>query len=350
MGLGQRHPCRDLGRAHRLVHQLLVSRPRPCRFDRAAGGATRASAKSPLLVTPGSKRVPATIERDGLLADLEPIGAAVLANACGPCIGQWERSDPSPGKPNTIVNSFNRNFPMRNDGNGNTKAFVTSPDMVVAYALAGSLDFNPLVDALKSDSGVSVRPDPPIGEALPPRGFEPGAAGFVAPPADASRVEVLVSPTSDRLQLLTPFPAWDGEEYLDLPVLLKAHGKCSTDHFSAAGRWLTDRGHLESISGNLFLGVRNAYTGAVGEGRDPIDGETKSFPDIAKHLANEGMLRCAVGDENYGEGSSREHAAMGRLYRGGVAIFARCFARIHETNLKDKACFLSPSRTTRRTT
>ncbi|MGP0031837.1 MAG: aconitate hydratase [Acidimicrobiales bacterium] len=291
-------------------------------------------AKVPLLVTPGSERVRATIERDGLLADLEAIGATVLANACGPCIGQWERRDPAPGRTNTIVNSFNRNFPRRNDGNGNTKAFLTSPDMVVAYALAGSLDFDPLVDTLWSDAGASVRLDPPSGAALPSRGFEPGAAGFVAPPADASRLEVAVAPTSDRLQRLTPFPAWDREDYLDLPVLLKARGTCTTDHISAAGRWLTYRGHLEHISGNLFLGVRNAYTDAVGEGRDPLDGETKRFPDIAKHLATAGVPWCAVGDENYGEGSSREHAAMEPRYRGGVVIFARSFARIHETNLK----------------
>ncbi|MEY2449061.1 MAG: aconitate hydratase [Acidimicrobiaceae bacterium] len=311
-------------------------------ITRAASIARQASAKGlrskvQLLITPGSEQVRATIERDGLLADLEAIGGTVLANACGPCIGQWDRTDLDPSTVNTIVNSYNRNFPKRNDGNANTKAFVTSPDMVIAYALAGTLDFNPLTDELSTQDGQRVKLDAPVGEDLPTRGFDPGESGFQAPPPDTAEkaaIEILVSPTSERLQLLEPFPAWDGQDYLDLPVLMKAKGKCTTDHISAAGPWLKYRGHLENISGNLFLGVINAFTGATGEGKDPLDGSTRSFPDIAKHLAESGVAWCAVGDENYGEGSSREHAAMEPRFRNAVVIFARSFARIHETNAK----------------
>jgi aconitate hydratase len=321
-------------------------------ITRAASIARQASAqglraKTKLLITPGSERVRATIERDGLLADLQAIGGTVLANACGPCIGQWDRADSDPTKRNTIVNSYNRNFPKRNDGSANTKAFVTSPDMVVAYALAGTLDFNPLTDSITSNSGASVRLDPPVGQDLPSHGFDPDKSGFLAPPDDRAGIEIAVSPTSDRLQLLRPFPAWEGNDYIDLPVLMKARGKCTTDHISAAGRWLNYRGHLENISDNLFLGVINAFTGAAGEGKDPLDGHTRSFPDIAKHLGESGVRWCAVGDENYGEGSSREHAAMEPRYRGGVVIFARSFARIHETNLKKQGLlpltFVDPS-------
>jgi aconitate hydratase len=308
-------------------------------ITRAASVARHASAKgltarTQFLITPGSEQVRATIERDGLLADLEAIGGRVLANACGPCIGQWDRTDLDPSKVNTIVNSYNRNFPKRNDGNANTKAFVTSPDMVIAYALSGTLDFNPLTDELTNASGEKVRLEPPVGEILPEKGFDPGESGFVAPPEDASGVSVVVAPTSDRLQVLEPFPAWDGQDYVDLPVLMKARGKCTTDHISAAGKWLKYRGHLENISGNLFLGVVNAFTGATGEGKDVTDGQTRSYPDIAKRYAEAGIPWCAVGDANYGEGSSREHAAMEPRYRNGVVIFARSFARIHETNLK----------------
>ena len=308
-------------------------------MTRAAAVARQASAhglraRTQLLVTPGSEQIRATIERDGLLADLQAIGATVLANACGPCIGQWDRGNRDPTERNTIVNSFNRNFPKRNDGNANTKSFVTSPEMVIAFALAGTLDFDPLTDSLTSDSGVVVRLEPPVGENLPSRGFERGESGFVAPPRHGTAIAVAVSPLSDRLQLLTPFPAWDGADYIDLPVLLKAKGKCTTDHVSAAGPWLRYRGHLENISGNLFLGVVNAFTGTTGEGKDPSDSNTRSFSQIAKHLSQPGVRWCAVGAENYGEGSSREHAAMEVRHRGGVVILARSFARIHETNLK----------------
>jgi aconitate hydratase len=303
-------------------------------ITRAASIARQASAKglrakTQLLITPGSEQVRATIERDGLLADLEAIGGTVLANACGPCIGQWDRTDLDPSKVNTIVNSYNRNFPKRNDGNANTKAFVTSPDMVIAYALAGTLEFDPLADEIDG-----VRLDPPVGEDLPARGFDPGESGFISPPEGETKINVAVAPDSERLQLLEPFEPWDGQDYIELPVLMKAKGKCTTDHISAAGKWLRYRGHLENISGNLFLGVVNAFTGAAGEGKDPLDGETKPFPDIAKHLGEAGVAWCAVGDENYGEGSSREHAAMEPRFRCGIVIFARSFARIHETNLK----------------
>ncbi len=285
--------------------------------------------KTQLLVTPGSERVRATIERDGLLADLEAIGATVLANACGPCIGQWKRDDVDPATTNTIVTSYNRNFPRRNDGSANTLAFVTSPETVMALALAGTLDFDPTTGTI---DGVKLAE--PVGEELPARGFEPGLEGFVSPPDDRSSVDVVVRPDSDRLQLLEPFPTWDGHDLTELPVLLKAKGKCTTDHISAAGRWLRYRGHLENISGNLYLGAVNAFSGAAGEGVDPVDGTVKPFPEVARSLKAAGRRWVMVGDENYGEGSSREHAAMEPRFMGGAAILARSFARIAETNLK----------------
>ena len=296
-------------------------------------------AKTELLITPGSEQVRATIERDGLLADLEAIGGTVLANACGPCIGQWSRPPAANGEPNTIVNSYNRNFPKRNDGSANTLSFVTSPDVVVAMALAGTLDFDPRTDTLPGSDGTPVRLEPPVGEQLPDKGFDPGESGYVGPPADAGDVSVDVAPDSKRLQLLEPFAPWDGNDYVELPIVMKAAGKCTTDHISAAGPWLQYRGHLENISGNLFLGAINAFsppggTYDAGHGKDPLDGEVRSYPDIARHLHAEGVSWCAVGDENYGEGSSREHAAMEPRFRGAKAIFVRSFARIHETNLK----------------
>jgi aconitate hydratase len=308
-------------------------------ITRAASIARDAAAKglrarTPLLVTPGSERVRATIERDGLLADLEAIGATVLANACGPCIGQWARPDVHEGDANVIVTSYNRNFPKRNDGLASTLAFVTSPETVVALALAGRIDFDPRADTLTNGSGDEVRLAVGAGTELPAAGFESGLAGFVAPPATGAGVEVAVSPTSERLQLLAPFPAWDGRDFVDLPVLMKAAGKCTTDHISAAGPWLRFRGHLENISGNLFAGAVNAFTGEAGRGKDQLDGQTRTFPEIAKHYHEAGQRWIAVGDENYGEGSSREHAAMEPRYRGAVAVITRSFARIHEANLK----------------
>jgi aconitate hydratase len=297
----------------------------------AAKGLT---AKTELLVTPGSEQIRATIERDGLLADLEAVGATVLANACGPCIGQWSRPASITGEPNTIVNSYNRNFPKRNDGSSNTLSFVTSPETVMAIALAGRLDFDPTTDTLTAPDGTEVVLDPPVGEILPDKGYDPGVDTFTAPPADASAVEVIVSPTSDRLQLLEPFAPWDGADYTDLPVLMKAQGKCTTDHISAAGPWLKYRGHLENISGNLFAGAVNAFTGEAGTGLDITDGETRPYPEIAKRYHEAGIRWVAIGDRNYGEGSSREHAAMEPRFRNGVVILARSFARIHETNAK----------------
>ena len=308
-------------------------------ITRAASIARQAAAaglraKCELLITPGSEQTRATIERDGLLADLEAVGATVLANACGPCIGQWERSKEITDVTNTIVNSFNRNFPKRNDGSANTLSFVTSPDTVMAIALAGRLDFDPTTDTITAPDGTEVRLEAPIGQVLPDQGYDPGQNTFTAPPEDGSSIEVVVSPTSDRLQLLEPFPAWDGNDYLGLPVLMKAQGKCTTDHISAAGKWLTYRGHLENISGNLFLGAVNAFDGEVGVGKDITDGERRTYPEIAKRYGEAGIRWVAIGDRNYGEGSSREHAAMEPRFRGGVVIITRSFARIHETNLK----------------
>jgi aconitate hydratase len=308
-------------------------------ITRAASIARQAAAaglraKCELLITPGSEQTRATIERDGLLADLEAVGATVLANACGPCIGQWERSKEITDVTNTIVNSFNRNFPKRNDGSANTLSFVTSPDTVMAIALAGRLDFDPTTDTITAPDGTEVRLEAPVGQVLPDQGYDPGQNTFTAPPEDGSSIEVVVSPTSDRLQLLEPFPAWDGNDYLGLPVLMKAQGKCTTDHISAAGKWLTYRGHLENISGNLFLGAVNAFDGEVGVGKDITDGERRTYPEIAKRYGEAGIRWVAIGDRNYGEGSSREHAAMEPRFRGGVVIITRSFARIHETNLK----------------
>ena len=288
------------------------------------------------MITPGSEQVRATIERDGLLADFEALGAVVLANACGPCIGQWDRSDDrEPGIPNVIVTSYNRNFPKRNDGDGATLAFVTSPETVMALALSGSVDFDPINDTITNDAGEQVSLSVPIGVELPPLGFDPGEETFVAPPADGSDISVAVSPTSDRLQVLTPFPAWDGNDYEDLPILVKAQGKFTTDHISMAGPWLKYRGHLENISGNLYIGAVSAYNeGIIGMGKNQLNGQRQSFPDMAQAYHEAGQPWVVIGDENMGEGSSREHAAMEPRFRLGLIAIARSFARIHETNLK----------------
>jgi aconitate hydratase len=303
-------------------------------ISRAASVARQATAhglrtRTPLLVTPGSESVRATVERDGFIADLEAIGATVLANACGPCIGQWARTDVVDGEPNSIITSFNRNFPKRNDGNARTLAFIASPETTVAYALAGTLDFDPLTDPIDG-----VRLEQPRGDELPSRGFAAADAGFVAPPADGSAVEVVIDPNSERLQRLVPFPAWDGRDLVLLPVLVKAKGKCTTDHISAAGRWLRYRGHLENISGNLFLGAVNAFTGEAGVGWCVVHAAREPFPEVARHYRGAGVGWVAVGDENYGEGSSREHAAMEPRFMGCRAVIVRSFARIAETNLK----------------
>ncbi|MCL4123454.1 UNVERIFIED_CONTAM: hypothetical protein GTU68_056038 [Idotea baltica] len=310
-----------------------ISRSASIARDAAAKGL---KAKVPFMITPGSEATMRTIQRDGMLEPLEAIGGVVLANACGPCIGQWKRDDREgqEGTSNVIVTSYNRNFPKRNDGDAATLAFVTSPETVVAMALSGRIDFDPKTDTLTNDAGEQV--SLLVGEAieLPPGGFESGDSMFIAPPEDGSDIEVTVSPTSDRIQLLTPFPAWDGKDYLELPVLGKGMGKVTTDHISMAGPWLKYRGHLENISGNLYLGVVNAFTGETELALDPSDGQTKSYPEIAKSLHEKGMNWVFIGEENVGEGSSREHAAMEPRFRGCHAVFAKSFARIHETNLK----------------
>jgi aconitate hydratase A / 2-methylisocitrate dehydratase len=309
-------------------------------IGRAAHVARQASAaglqvKTPLLITPGSEQVRATIERDGLLDDLEAIGATVLANACGPCIGQWQRDDIAPGERNTIVSSFNRNFPRRNDGNAETLSFIGSPETVVAMALTGRLDVDFVREPVVAPDGTKLQLEAPSADELPSEGFDPGASGFQAPAADPSTVEIVVSPTSDRIQLLEPFPPWDGKDLTGLPVLLKAVGKCTTDHISPAGPWLRYRGHLTNISGNLFIGANNAFVlDESGRGVDFRDGSIKPLPDLAREYHEAGIDWVAIGDENYGEGSSREHAAMEPRLRGGRAIIVRSFARIHEANLK----------------
>jgi len=291
-------------------------------------------AKSQFTITPGSEQVRATVERDGLLKPLTDIGGLILANACGPCIGMWKRMDIKTGEKNTIVTSFNRNFAKRNDGNPETLAFVASPEITTALALAGSLSFNPMTDELVNQKGEKVKLDAPTGEELPPKGFDEGSSGFIPPAQDGSSVEVRVDQKSERLQLLKPFQKWDGKDLIDLPVLLKAKGKCTTDHISMAGPWLRFRGHLDNISNNMFIGAINAYSGDAGKVKNIFSGETKSVPEVAREYKAKGTGWVVIGDENYGEGSSREHAAMEPRFLGGRAIIVKSFARIHETNLK----------------
>lgn len=308
-------------------------------IERAAHLARQAAAAglrtaTPFLISPGSDQIYQTIQRDGQMAALAEVGGTVLANACGPCIGQWKRDDITAGESNTIVSSFNRNFPARNDGNTATLSFIGSPEIVTALAFAGDLRFNPMTDTITRD-GKSLKFEAPTGDELPKRGFAAGFAGFIAPTADGRNVEVAVSPTSDRLERLSPFAAWDGNDIGNLVVLMKAKGKCTTDHISAAGPWLKYRGHLTNISGNLFLTANNAFTGEMGKGVDILSGETGvKYPDLAKRYRAAGQGWVAIGDENYGEGSSREHAAMEPRLMGCRAVIARSFARIHETNLK----------------
>ena len=291
--------------------------------------------KTTLWVTPGSEQIEATIERDGQAATLEKMGATVLANACGPCIGQWQRKDSQSGDRNSIISSFNRNFAKRNDGNPQTQSFIASPEIVVAYSLAGRLTFNPLADELEAADGSRYRLEAPApAPDIPPDGFVFKADGYVAPPTDPDSVDVQVAPGSDRLQLLTPFAAWNGSDIEDLVVLLKAKGKCTTDHISQAGPWLRFRGHLDNISDNLFLGANNSFAGEAGFGVDVRTGDAVSLPKLARAYKEAGVRWIAVGDENYGEGSSREHAAMEPRHLGCAAVLVRSFARIHETNLK----------------
>jgi aconitate hydratase len=291
--------------------------------------------KSPLWVSPGSDQIYETIKRDGQLSVLEQVGATVLTNACGPCIGQWQRDDIADGTVNSIVTSFNRNFKKRADGNPGTNAFIGSPEIVMAYGLAGSLKFNPLTDSLTAADGSQVKLTAPAkADELPPNGFVFSEAGYQAPPADASALKVAVDPHSDRLALLEPFQPWDGKDLLGLPLLIKALGKCTTDHISMAGPWLKYRGHLDNISNNMLIGAVNAFGEAINQVTNQLDGSTGEVPQVARAYKAAGLKWVVVGDENYGEGSSREHAAMEPRHLGGAAVIVRSFARIHETNLK----------------
>jgi aconitate hydratase len=290
----------------------------------------------PFLVTPGSEQVRATIERDGQMQALKDINGAVLANACGPCIGQWRRAKEVATVPNTIVTSYNRNFPARNDGSASTMNFIASPEIVTAMALAGKLSFNPLSDTLTGADGRPFKLNPPkTAPEVPAKNFDRGHADYVAPPADGSRVKLTVDPKSQRLQLMQPWPAWDGSDFLDMPVLLKAKGKTTTDHISPAGPWLRFRGHLDKFSDNLCMGAINAYTGEAGKVKNVLTGATgEVISRVARDYQARGVKWVIVGDSNYGEGSSREHAALSPRLLGGAAVIVRSFARIHESNLK----------------
>jgi aconitate hydratase len=291
--------------------------------------------KTTLWITPGSDQVYETIRRDGMLDVLEEVGAVVLTNACGPCIGQWQRDDFKKGEANTIITSFNRNFAKRNDGNPDTNAFISSPEVVMAYGLAGTLKFNPLTDALTNDKGEQVMlKAPAVADELPRDGFVFDETGYQAPAADGKSVEVVVSPDSERLALLEPFSVWDGKDYTDLPLLIKALGKCTTDHISMAGPWLKFRGHLDNISNNMLIGAVNAFTEKTNSVKNQTTGEYGEVPAVARSYKADGLRWVIVGDENYGEGSSREHAAMEPRHLGCAAVIVRSFARIHETNLK----------------
>ncbi len=308
-------------------------------MSRAASLARQAEAKNlkvkaEYTITPGSELVRYTIERDGLVEDFNKIGGVVLANACGPCIGQWTRHLDDKNRPNSIITSFNRNFTKRNDGNKATHAFVASPEIVTALAIAGSMKFNPLTDTLINENGEEVMLDPPTGIELPPRGFDVEDAGYQAPMEDGSAVEVKVSPTSDRLQLLEPFTAITQDEITDMRVLIKAKGKCTTDHISMAGPWLTYRGHLENISNNCLIGAINAYNDEANKVINYVTNEYMEVPASGLAYKAAGIGTIVFGEENYGEGSSREHAAMEPRFIGVKAVMVKSFARIHETNLK----------------
>ena len=299
----------------------------------SAHGLTVASG---LMVTPGSEQIRATIERDGLQSAMEEVGGTVLANACGPCIGQWDRSQVSKGEQNSIVTSYNRNFPARNDANPETMNFIASPELAVALGLGGRLSFNPLTDTLTGADGREFKLDPPKpAPEVPPQGFDPGQSGYLEPPESGEDVTVVVDPESNRLQILDPWPAWDGNDFADVPVLLKAQGKCTTDHISPAGPWLRFRGHLNNLSDNMFLGAVNVFTDDPGTGKNQLSGEeVLPIPQVARAYMAQGVRWVAVGDHNYGEGSSREHAAMSPRMLGAAAVITRSFARIHESNLK----------------
>ena len=308
-------------------------------ITRAASVARQAIAKNlkaqaEFVITPGSELIRYTTERDGLLGDFEKIGGVVMANACGPCIGQWKRHTDDPERKNSIITSFNRNFAKRNDGNPNTHSFVASPEIVTAYAISGDLYFNPLTDYLVNEAGEKVKLDEPKGIELPIAGFEVKDAGYLAPPADGLAKNIVVMPDSERLQLLEPFEAWLGSDLLGLPLLIKAKGKCTTDHISMAGPWLRFRGHLDNISNNMLIGAVNFYSEKTNLIKNQLNGQYDSVPATARAYKAVGLGSIVVGDENYGEGSSREHAAMEPRFLGVKAILVKSFARIHETNLK----------------
>jgi aconitate hydratase len=292
-------------------------------------------AKIPLLVTPGSEQIRATIERDGQIDSLKSIGATVLANACGPCIGQWHRPELKQGERNTIVTSYNRNFPGRNDGKRETMNFIASPEMVIALALGGSLSFNPLDDSLTASDGKKFKLDAPESASdVPDRGFVDTEDVYVSPSENHDAVQILLDPASERLQKLEPFDAWNGQDLNDLNVMIKAKGKCTTDHISPAGPWLRFRGHLDKLSDNLLLGAVNAFNEQVGKAKNMLTNQVENCAEIARQYKKQNISWIIVGDENYGEGSSREHAAMTPRYLGCTAVIAKSFARIHETNLK----------------
>jgi aconitate hydratase len=309
-------------------------------MSRAASVAKQArqkgvKSKIPLLVTPGSEQVRATIQRDGQIQMLDDIGATVLANACGPCIGQWSRPELKNDNPNTIITSFNRNFPGRNDGKRNTMNFIGSPELIIALSLGGRLSFNPMTDELTAQDGTKFKLSPPeMAPDVPKDGFQAGVDVYVAPSQNPDSVQVVIDPNSSRLQKLEPFTTWDGKDYSDLPIMVKAKGKCTTDHISPAGAWLSYRGHLDRLSDNLLLGAVNAFSGDVGKGKNVLDGTVESFPSIARKYKARGLKWVIIGDTNYGEGSSREHAALTPRFLGCGAVIAKSFARIHETNLK----------------
>jgi aconitate hydratase len=292
-------------------------------------------AKTPFLVTPGSERIYNTMKRDGFLQTFEEMGGTVLANACGPCIGQWKRADAVKGRVDSIVSSYNRNFPGRNDGMNETMSFLTSPEIVTALAFAGDLTFDPMHGTLKTADGKELQFEPPQGDELPAKGFAKGEEGLVPPADNGQAIQVEVPPDSERLQLLAPFPRWDGKDFVKLPLLIKTKGKTTTDHISPAGPWLKFRGHLDKISDNMFLGANSAFSPEPGKGTDVLTGESGlTIAQIARRYKAKGIGSVVVGDENYGEGSSREHAAMSPRFLGVKVIITKSFARIHETNLK----------------
>ncbi len=308
-------------------------------ISRAASIARQAKAKklkvkSQFIVTPGSEQIRYTCERDGLLEIFREIGGIIMANACGPCIGQWQREMDHPGRKNSILNSYNRNFAKRNDGNPNTHSFIASPEVVTAYSLNGTLNFNPLTDKLINEEGKEVMLDEPEGLELPPSGFEVKDAGYLPPPEDGSSVTVQVKPGSDRLQLLEPFEPWDGKDITGMKLLIKAKGKCTTDHISMAGPWLKFRGHLDKISDNLMMGALNFFNEKTNSVKNQLTGNYEEVSKVARYYKSKGVPSMITGDENYGEGSSREHAAMEPRFLGVKVVLVRSFARIHETNLK----------------